>query len=118
MKLSQPSLAEIGGVKKGSQILYEKGKAPTADYLERIGEAGVDVLYVITGRRPSGRQSDVSSIDLDRLERSIEVIERGLREAQRDTTPQAKAEMVVAAYEMLEQPSEEAGARILRLVKG
>lgn len=48
------AFAALGGVKKGSQILYEKGSAPTADYLEAIGAGGVDILYVLTGRRDDG----------------------------------------------------------------
>ena len=45
------AFAALGGVKKGSQILYEKGSPPSADYLALIVHLGVDVLYVLTGRR-------------------------------------------------------------------
>lgn len=44
-------MAEAGGVSKGSQILYEKGNAPTADYLRGAALAGMDILYVLTGER-------------------------------------------------------------------
>lgn len=43
--------AAKSGVSKGSQRLYEKGSAPTADYLVAIGELGADIVYVLTGRR-------------------------------------------------------------------
>jgi transcriptional regulator with XRE-family HTH domain len=49
--MTQPQLADAGGVSKGSQILYEKGNPPTADYLAAVAEVGVDVHYVLTGRR-------------------------------------------------------------------
>ncbi|MDQ7775391.1 MAG: S24 family peptidase [Paracoccus aminovorans] len=49
--LTQPQLAEVGGVSKGSQILYEKGSAPTADYLSAIAGFGADVAYILTGER-------------------------------------------------------------------
>ena len=49
LRLTQPRIATIGGVSKGSQILYEKGSPPTADYLAAIATAGVDILYVLTG---------------------------------------------------------------------
>jgi phage repressor protein C with HTH and peptisase S24 domain len=38
------------GVSKGSQRLYEKGNAPTADYLVAIGDLGADIVYILTGR--------------------------------------------------------------------
>lgn len=44
-------IAAIGGVSKGSQILYEKGKSPTADYLSSVSDSGVDIIYIITGTR-------------------------------------------------------------------
>lgn len=50
LNLTQPQMAKIGGVSKGSQILYEKGKAPTADYLAAIERAGADIVYILTGR--------------------------------------------------------------------
>lgn len=55
--LSQTALAEAGGVSKGSQILYEKGRSPTADYLAGIDGVGVDLMYILTGRRSSEVQT-------------------------------------------------------------
>ena len=50
--LNQADLAAIGGVAKTSQFNYEKGeRSPDAAYLAAVAEKGVDVLYVITGRR-------------------------------------------------------------------
>lgn len=48
---TQTGFAALGGVKKGSQILYEKGNAPTADYLAAIGNHGADLVYILTGLR-------------------------------------------------------------------
>ncbi|WP_226941881.1 XRE family transcriptional regulator [Pseudooceanicola spongiae] len=48
---SQTLFAKAAGASKGSQILYEKGRAPTADYLAAIGELGADIIYVLTGRK-------------------------------------------------------------------
>ncbi len=54
--LSQSAFGEAGGVQKRAQINYEKGeRQPDAAYLERLAAIGVDVLYVLTGRRaPAG----------------------------------------------------------------
>ncbi|WP_413766237.1 helix-turn-helix domain-containing protein [Ralstonia mannitolilytica] len=49
---SQPAFAAIGGASKGSQLSWEKGTAtPNAEFLHEVARVGVDVLYVITGRR-------------------------------------------------------------------
>ncbi len=51
---SQPAFAAIGGASKGSQISWEKGTAtPNAEFLHEVARIGVDVLYVVTGRRDS-----------------------------------------------------------------
>lgn len=118
LKLSQPAFADAGGVGKGSQILYEKGNPPTADYLERIASIGADIFFILTGRRMEAPTASVSSVDQDRLERAIELIERGIIEGHRVPSPKAKAEMIIAAYELLNEPSEATTERILRLVVG
>ena len=54
--LNQEAAAERCGVTLRSQRNYEKGdRYPDAAYLERLSAVGVDVLYVLTGRRtPAG----------------------------------------------------------------
>ncbi|AST27473.1 helix-turn-helix domain-containing protein [Ralstonia pseudosolanacearum] len=55
---SQPAFAAIGGASKGSQLAWEKGTAmPNAEFLHDVARVGVDVLYVITGRRDSALTS-------------------------------------------------------------
>ncbi|AYN26569.1 XRE family transcriptional regulator [Buttiauxella sp. 3AFRM03] len=50
--LSQQAMGEIGGVKKLTQLNYEKGeRAPDTIYLTALAEAGVDIVYVLTGHR-------------------------------------------------------------------
>lgn len=50
--LSQKTFGEIGGVEANAQGKYENGdRAPKANYLSRVAERGVDVLYVLTGTR-------------------------------------------------------------------
>ena len=50
--LSQKAFGLIGGVEANAQGKYENGdRAPKADYLSRVSEHGVDVLYVLTGSR-------------------------------------------------------------------
>lgn len=50
--LSQSALANLVGVGKTTVINWEKGSsAPDAEQLSVMAEAGVDVLYVVTGKR-------------------------------------------------------------------
>jgi len=50
--LTQEAMGQIGGVRKRAQLHYEHcERRPDIDYLAALAGAGVDVLYVITGRR-------------------------------------------------------------------
>jgi transcriptional regulator with XRE-family HTH domain len=57
--LSQEVMAAFGSVQKRAQIYYEQGeRMPDARYLAGISSAGVDVLYLVTGKRtPSERNA-------------------------------------------------------------
>jgi len=49
---NQEAFGAIGGVKKLAQFNYEKGeRKPDSDYLAAISRVGVDVLYLLTGKR-------------------------------------------------------------------
>lgn len=50
--LTQTEVGDIAGVTKNTQRLYETDqRSPKADYLAALDAAGVDVSYVLTGRR-------------------------------------------------------------------
>ncbi|HEX8591770.1 MAG TPA: helix-turn-helix transcriptional regulator [Pseudomonas sp.] len=50
--LSQQGFAALGGVEANAQSHYESGKrVPKADYLAAIAKGGVDILYVVLGKR-------------------------------------------------------------------
>lgn len=108
LSLSQSKLAEICGTSKSSQILYEKGKAPSADYLEAFGQAGGDLLFVITGqRRPDSLVSDRG-----RLTAAIEAVEA----AKTSGSAARRAELILAAYDLITDDSEATKARVIRLL--
>ena len=53
--LRQAEFAGLVGTDVPKQSLYETGKRELrADYLARLPDAGVDVLYVLTGQRAEG----------------------------------------------------------------
>ena len=53
--LTQPVFAELGGVKRATQHLYEQAAtAPDVDYLLRLDKAGVDVIFLLFGEPRRG----------------------------------------------------------------
>lgn len=59
--VSQERFAAIGGVQKRAQINYEAGeRAPDTSYLEGLALVGVDVAYVVTGKRAQGAAPQLS----------------------------------------------------------
>ena len=62
--LSQKVFGEIGGVEANAQGKYENGgRAPKADYLSRVAEKGVDILYVLTGVATPMQLENLSQIE-------------------------------------------------------
>lgn len=67
--LSQEELAAVGGLRKLAQLNYEAGtRSPDSAYLLAIESAGVDIVYVLTGRRVV---TDSSAVILDDDEREV-----------------------------------------------
>jgi transcriptional regulator with XRE-family HTH domain len=66
---NQGDFAAIAGVAKTSQFNYEKGeRSPDAAYLAAVAEKGVDVLYVVTGRRTPEASSSFNGDEIDLVE--------------------------------------------------
>ena len=62
--LSQKLFGEIGGVEANAQGKYESGgRAPKADYLSRVAERGVDILYVLTGNATPIQLENLSQVE-------------------------------------------------------
>ncbi|GAB2927900.1 helix-turn-helix domain-containing protein [Hafnia psychrotolerans] len=56
--LSQAAIGEIAGIRKQTQLKYEKGdNSPDAAYLATLSKFGLDVLYVVTGIRSAETMS-------------------------------------------------------------
>ncbi|MDH0744813.1 helix-turn-helix domain-containing protein [Pseudomonas sp. GD03842] len=50
--LSQQEFGAVGGVEANAQGKYESGeRIPRADYLADLEKRGVDILYVLSGKR-------------------------------------------------------------------
>lgn len=64
--MTQDAFAIAGGVMANAQGKYERAqRSPSAVYLARLPGLGVDILYVVTGRRAVPQFSDARIAELD-----------------------------------------------------
>jgi transcriptional regulator with XRE-family HTH domain len=76
---NQRAFGERAGVVLDSQSRYETGKTqPNAEYLARLAQVGVDVLYLLTGRRS---ESKLLSREASELLDAFTDLEPALQEA-------------------------------------
>ncbi|WP_130473005.1 helix-turn-helix domain-containing protein, partial [Candidatus Magnetaquicoccus inordinatus] len=111
---TQDEMAEIGGIAKSSLCNYEAGKRePTASFFTAIADAGVDVMYVLTGTR-SG------VCDLEQIAQEVVgtmfVVETILEKEGEEVTSKYKADIVYSAY--LQSTPEERRAMLRALDEG
>lgn len=76
---TQPVLAEQAGAKKRTLIDWEKGvSSPTALQLQAMADVGLDVQYVVTGKRSAvALDADPELNELVRLYRSAPLAVKG-----------------------------------------
>jgi transcriptional regulator with XRE-family HTH domain len=87
--LKQAEFAKLVGTDVPKQSLYENDRRELrADYLARLAEAGVDVVYILTGRRGESGRLDAGSTDLlasylalpADMQQALEALARALRD--------------------------------------
>ncbi len=67
--LTQTAFGALAGVSKDAQLNYERGvRVPDAAYLAQIAAAGVDVLYLLTGRRTPRHADGLGVAELSLLD--------------------------------------------------
>jgi transcriptional regulator with XRE-family HTH domain len=82
--LSQQEFAAIGGVEANAQGKYESGeRTPRSNYLAAIGVRGVDLLYLLSGRR-----TPLSFEALNEAERAVIIHYRSLTLMDQDAISQ------------------------------
>lgn len=82
--LSQQEFGAIGGVEANAQGKYESGeRIPRSDYLAALGKKGVDILYVLSGKR-----TPMAAESLNDAERAIITHYRALSEDDREAISQ------------------------------
>lgn len=63
--LRQAEFADLAGSDSAKQSLYENDRRELrGDYLARLAEADVDILYILTGRRSDGAWLDAGAARL------------------------------------------------------
>lgn len=121
--LTQDALSVALGHSRKTQTLYETGKrSPDWEYLDSFGQLGADLLFILTGERSTSPAPLPSADDLpprlrSRLAAAIEAVEAGIEITGRVLTPSIKAELILAAYDVLAKEGEAATAQIIRLVR-
>ncbi|MCW2366565.1 transcriptional regulator with XRE-family HTH domain [Sphingobium sp. B7D2B] len=69
--LTQSDLAKIGGVSLNTQNRYEGGTSPPVEYLLRIGAAGADWFWIITGQHMETDPLDSQTAQLVQLYKTL-----------------------------------------------
>lgn len=116
LKYNQSDFAAIAGASRKTLFNYESGeRTPDALYLSAWAKVGLDVMYVVTGERT---QTIVTQgFDRRKMAEAIQGVEFILKETRRMPTPEKKAEIVLAVYDMLLNDEKKTQESILRLVK-
>lgn len=110
----------------GSVRSYQKNEAGSNE--AGIGlagsfiKAGINANWLLTGEGPMlladlyAAPQQAGALDEHRLRLALEAVEEGLVATRRTMEPNKKAELVMAVYDLLEEPSV-TKERVLRLVK-
>jgi transcriptional regulator with XRE-family HTH domain len=87
--LSQTALASLAGASKSAVVSWEKGaSAPTAPAISEMAAAGMDVLYILTGRRTNDRPDNA----VNQIEDQIAGYRRNLLMPSRHRLPDEREE--------------------------
>lgn len=97
LDMNQADFAEIAGVTKKTQILYEKNeRTPDGNYFAAIATKGADVMYILTGDRVQG-YADIED-ELNRLSQAWETLDIALQKLGRTMPTEKKKEIAYALY--------------------
>jgi len=114
--LSQIEAARAAGLTdvQGIRDVLAGRKRLTVELLGALAPVGVDALYVVTGQRPRASQPGLD--DRNRLIAAVEAVEEGLAEVRRKLPPKKRAELIIAAYDLITE-SEQSRSNVVNLVR-
>lgn len=74
--LSQAQFAEVGGVARTTQHIYETNiRVPDVAYLEKLRRVGVDVSYLVIGSRQVIARSDALTVSYAALQNIYRIVD-------------------------------------------
>ncbi len=111
------------GVGETTLRKYLEGAEPSTRRLVAIADAaGVNIAWLAAGRGPKKGSATpapaepTQPLDVARLTRAIAAVQEGLQAINRTLAPQKHAELVLAAYELLESPATSA-SNVIKFIK-
>jgi len=115
--LSQIEAARAAGLAdvQGIRDVLAGRKRLSVELLAALVPVGVDVFYVVTGTRQPQAQ-DMALNDRARLVAAVEAVEEGLAELRRKLPPKKRAELILAAYDLMTEP-EQSRTNVVNLVR-
>ena len=127
--ISQSEFARRCDISESLLRKYLGGAEPSTLRLVAIADtAGVNVLWLATGRGPKQgaapsqvqqqaiQAAPAPALDVARLTRALQAVQEGLQAIGRTLPPAKHAELVTAAYELLESPATSA-SNVIRFIK-
>lgn len=132
--MTQEEVCSKSGIPISSYRKYEKGTSPGAEAVAGLVLAGMNANYLMTGEGPKllkelppilseqrgeyrvSAAPPAPEIDMARLQLAIATVEEALEQTRRTATPDRKAELVVAVYDLYQEPTT-SRERVLKLVK-
>lgn len=121
--MSLKDISDVTGVKyRTIQNYVAEERSLGSEFLTAMStHLGVSASWILSGEGPmmlpSTGERSIPQLDRDRLCLAIEAVEEGLDAFDRVASPEIKAGLIIAAYELLEAEGEKATAQIIRLVK-
>lgn len=106
MKLSQEEIAAAVGGKGRSWRGYEKGEQiPGGQVLEGLSQLGISIDWLFTGEGEIWRSDRDAAVGIDQglLQMIIEETEIYIDECNLNWTPEKKARVIIAGYDMMRE---------------
>lgn len=112
-KIGVTRIANALGKSRGTIYNWIANCNVPLDKFAMLQQHGIDAGYILTGQHANNAPS---ILDMHRFQLAIEAVEEGLDATNRTMAPAKKAELFLAVYEMMEEPTV-TKARVLQLVK-
>lgn len=113
--LTQKGLCEATGLPLPSLKNYEVSQTiPGGEAILALMHAGINANWLLTGDGPMLMADLAGVLDRERMRISLKAIEKGLKATERVMDPAAKADLLLAVYDLLEDSTEE---KVMNLVK-